>query len=246
MSIFFKSLLYFLRRTAYNDVRNQLKVVEFFLKIVKTGVNRMSNKLYERYQTCCMELEQKMKKYQGSSEDAKKLRGALATELLKQEIDSYLNYYNKSFKVSAANSYIAGSKFEYDLLLVKENACPFMGLLYSPEDVIGIIECKAGGLFDVNKDTDHIATVVNCAQKINPHIRFGYITMSENVPVNSYHRNGKPTVRHWDLTVEYLDQKIQCPNINYAVTLHKGNTLCDEGLDEEFKDFIEFFIKEAE
>ena len=104
MSIFFKSLLYFLRRTAYNDVRNQLKVVEFFLKIVKTGVNRMSNKLYERYQTCCMELEQKMKKYQGSSEDAKKLRGALATELLKQEIDSYLNYYNKSFKVSAANS----------------------------------------------------------------------------------------------------------------------------------------------
>ena len=214
MSIFFKSLLYFLRRTAYNDVRNQLKVVEFFLKIVKTGVNRMSNKLYERYQTCCMELEQKMKKYQGSSEDAKKLRGALATELLKQEIDSYLNYYNKSFKVS--------------------------------EDVIGIIECKAAGLFDVNKDTDHIATVVNCAQKINPHIRFGYITMSENVPVNSYHRNGKPTVRHWDLTVEYLDQKIQCPNINYAVTLHKGNTLCDEGLDEEFKDFIEFFIKEAE
>ncbi len=78
--------------------------------------------------------------YQGSHEDAKKLRGAVAAELLRREINGYLRCYNKPFKVSAVNSYIAGSKFENDLLLVKENARPYMELLYLPEDVIGILK----------------------------------------------------------------------------------------------------------
>lgn len=203
----------------------------------------MSSQLYNRYQECCAELERMMKMYQGSSEDAKKLRGAVAAELLRREIDRYLKYSNKPFKVSATNSYIAGSKFEYDLLLVKENACPYMDLLYLPEDVIAIIESKAAGLFEVNKDTDSIAKAVNCAQKINPDIRFGYITMSENVPINLYNRKGEPTVKHWDSTVKYLDEKIQGLTASYAVTLHKGKTLCDEGLDEEFHAFIEFLAE---
>lgn len=204
----------------------------------------MSSQLYKMYKECCVELEQMMKMYQGSSEDAKKLRGALAAELVKREIDRYLKCYNKPFKVSTANSYIAGSKFEYDLLLVKENASPYMGLLYFPEDVIGIIESKAGGLFEVNKDTDSIAKAINCAQKINPNIRFGYITMSENVPINQYNRKGEPTVKHWDLTVKYLNEKIDGLTASYAVTLHQGKNLCDMGLDEEFNSFIEFLIGE--
>lgn len=204
----------------------------------------MSSKLYQMYIECCAELEQMMKMHQGSSEDAKKLRGAVAAELLRREIHNYLKYHNKPFKVSTVNSYIAGSKFEYDLLLVKENASPYMELLYSPEDVIAIIESKAGGLFEVNKDTDNIAKAVNCAQMMNPNIRFGYITMSENVPMNEYNRKGEPTVKHWDLTVKYLEEKIQGLIISYAVTLHQGKNLCDQGLDKEFDDFIEFLIGE--
>ena len=61
-----------------------------------------------------------MEQYQGSSEDAKKLKGALAAELIKIEIESYFKKQNKDFKVSMVNSYIAGSKFEYDLLIVKK------------------------------------------------------------------------------------------------------------------------------
>ena len=204
----------------------------------------MSNHLYEMYKESCDKLEQMMMLYEGSSEDAKKLRGALATELLRQEINKYMKSHNKPFKVSAMNSYIAGSKFEYDLLLVKESAEPYMGLLYMPEDVIGVIESKAGGLFDVNKDTDNIAKAVNRAQKINPNIRFGYITMSENVPVNQYNRNGEPTVKHWELTVKCLNEKIHGLVVSYAVTLHQGKTLCDKGLDEEFVDFMKFMIGE--
>ena len=40
-----------------------------------------------------------------------------------------------------------------------------------------------------------------------------------------------------------LDEKIQGLTASYAVTLHKGKTLCDEGLDEEFHAFIEFLAE---
>lgn len=189
-----------------------------------------------------MELELIMKGNHGSSADAKKLRGALAVKLLKQEISKYLVANGLPIKTSTVNSFIAGSKFEYDLLLVKENAQPYMGLVHNPEDVVAIIESKAGGLFDVDKNTSSIANAVNCALKINPKIRFGYITMSENVPVKPLNKKGEPTVRHWDLTKKYLNDKIIGTNVNYAVTLHTGKNLCDEGSDEEFYRFIELLI----
>lgn len=202
----------------------------------------MSNELFNKYKTCCDELEEIMNKYGGKSEDAKKLRGALAAELLKEEMNIHLQNINAPFHLSGVNCYIAGSKFEYDLLLVKKNATPFMGIVYYPEDVVAIIESKAGGLFDVKKDTDNIAKAVNCAKSINPDIRFGYITMSENVPVNEYNRNGNPTVRHWDLTVQCLNEKICGEVVSYAVTLHQGKSVCDTGKDKEFEQFIDFLI----
>lgn len=203
----------------------------------------MRSHYYELYKKHCIELEQMMKQNQGKSEDAKKLRGAVAVELLRQEITNYLIDNKKPFKTSAVNSYIAGSKFEYDLLLVKESSKPYMGLVYRPEDVVAIIESKAGGLFNVDNDTNNIAKAVNRALEINSNIRFGYITISENVPVNLYNHYGKPTIKHWDLTKKYLNDKIVGETIIYAVTLHKGKKLCDEGSDDEFYDFIRNLIE---
>lgn len=202
----------------------------------------MGNRYYELYQIRCNELEQIMTKYQGSSEDAKKLKGAVATNLLKQEMEKYLEDNNEPFKISSENSYIAGSKYEYDLLLVKENAKPFMGLVYYPDDVIAIIESKSNGLFDADAETNHIAKAVNRVREINPDIRFGYITISENVPINDYKKDGTPTVKHWDLTEQYLNEKIEGLNAIYAVTLHKGKELCDEGSDDEFNRFLNWLI----
>ena len=203
----------------------------------------MSSSYYEMYKKHCSELEQMMKENQGTSKDAKTLRGAVAVELLRQEINNYLTDNKEPFKTSLVNSYIAGSKFEYDLLLVKENANPYMGLVYQPEDVVAIIESKAGGLFDVDKNTNSIAKAANRAIEINSNITFGYITMSENVPVNIYNCYGNPTVKHWELTKKYLSDKIVGKTIIYAVTLHKGKELCDEGSDDEFHTFIKNLIK---
>ena len=50
----------------------------------------MSCFFYELYQERCNELELIMKQNGGGSNEAKKLRGALAVKLLKQEIDKYL------------------------------------------------------------------------------------------------------------------------------------------------------------
>lgn len=79
--------------------------------------------------------------------------------------------------------------------------------------------------------------------EINLNIVFRYITMSENVSKNLYNNHGKPTIKHWNLTKKYLSDKIIGKAIIYAVTLHKGKELCDEGSDDEFYHFIENLIK---
>jgi hypothetical protein len=186
-----------------------------------------------------------MEQYHGSIEDAKKLRGAVASELLRQKLDQYIAEHGKELKVSPVNAYIAGSKFEYDLLVVKAGAEAYMNLVYRPEDVVAVIESKAGGLFDVDADTSNIARAVNRAMALNPKICFGYITMSENVPVHECKKNGEPTVKHWKLTNQYLQEKIDGKSAIYAVTLHRGKQLYDPGSDQEFEDFAAMLIGEV-
>lgn len=200
------------------------------------------NHYYELYQEKCRILDDSIKEYQGTMKDAKKLRGALATELLRQELINYFYQKGITVNVSTGNSYIIGSKYEYDLLLVKSDARPFCNLIYYPEDVIAVIESKAGGLFDVDKETDNIAKAVNKAWELNRNIKFGYITLSENVPKNTLNLKGRPTVKHWELTKEFLSKKVQAFSSIYAVTLHQGDTICNEGSDEEFMDFVESLV----
>lgn len=207
-----------------------------------SGGNMMSNRYYELYKKHCEELEEMMGQYNTGSEYPKKLKGAMTTELLRQEITKFLADNNEPLKASAIDSYIAGSKYEYDLLIVKEDAEPYMGLVYQPDDIIAVIESKAGGLFDLEKDTDNIAQAANRAIELNSDICFGYITISENVPANSHNSQGNPTVKHWDLTQQYLSDKIQGKTVIYAVTLRKGKEICEEGSDEEFYDFVKHLI----
>ena len=87
----------------------------------------MSNRYYTTFQERCQELEKLMGQYQPKKDNqgeadkkskkvvAKKLRGALAVELLRQEINTYLESEGEPFKASTMNSYIAGSGYEYDL-----------------------------------------------------------------------------------------------------------------------------------
>lgn len=202
----------------------------------------MKNTYYERYKVLCNKLNDLMKE---TANGAKKLKGAIAVELLKELIDDFFQKNNIKYKTSNPNSYIAGSKYEYDLLIVKEYAEPFMGMVYKAEDVIAIIESKVGGLFNLAKDTDSIAIAVNSALKLSKDICFGYITMSENVPTNDSYC-GKSTIKHWEKTEEYLKEKINGKCVLYAVTLRKGKYLCDEGSDEEFFGFVNYLIYSGE
>lgn len=165
-------------------------------------------------------------------------------ELLSQSIQKFLLENNEPFKVSAMNSYIAGSNSEYDLLIVKKNAEPYINLVYYPDDVVAVIESKAGGLYNIAKNTDDIASAANAALILNSNISFGYITIGENVPVNDVDsKTGKSHINHWNDTYKFLKEKIHGKCQPYAVTLHHGRkNVFDEGSDEEFEDFIRFLI----
>lgn len=203
----------------------------------------MENNYYKTYQEWCFDLERLAKKYHGDVKEAKKLRGLIAVELLKRVLDEYIKSNGLPYKTSMENSYIAGSNYEYDLLVLSEKAEPHFGFVYMPEDVIAILESKTRGLYNVETNTDNIAKAVNCAMAINPDIRFGYITITENVPKNDHNKStGKPTVKHWELTKKYLDEKIKGDVAEFAVTLHTGKKLCDEGSDEELDLFIKFLL----
>lgn len=63
----------------------------------------MSSKLYTKYLKCIEETDKQMSKYHSNALNAQKLQGAIAVELLKQEIDTYLETNNKPLKTSAIN-----------------------------------------------------------------------------------------------------------------------------------------------
>lgn len=215
--------------------------------LITTNSNKTiaNNEYYNLYNRYCEEINKSMLLHNGNLENSKKLKGAIAAEVLKQLIRDFFCENNVPYRTSKINSYIAGSKFEYDLLIIKENATSILEMIYQPEDVIAVLECKAGGLFNIEKDAQHILNAFNRAKEMNPHINFGYITVSENVPKHEYNKYGIPTRKHWDETQEYF-KKFDGNHAEYAVTLHTGKKLCDKGSDNELYDFINFLISKEE
>ncbi len=198
------------------------------------------NHFFEDYNAMVEQLCCPKDKADAPYSNAKKFRGAIAAEILRRELQQYMQLHSLPVKVSNVNSYIIGSKYEYDLLLVKQDAQSVLDLAYRPEDVLAVIESKAGGLFNVEDDTNNIAKAVNAAMALNRQIRFGYITMYENVPVHQFNTSGQPTVNHWEQTNQYLMQKISGICAIYSVTLQQGKKKCDNGSDQEFEDFAAF------
>ena len=202
------------------------------------------NNLYERIQESYNEVTRLTTLYGGTTADSKKLKGALTSELIRAELISYFKENNLNLTVANVNSYIFGSKNEYDLMIVNANASPYMGFIYSPNDVVSIIEVKARGLYNLNTDLNNIIDAANRAYVLNNSITFGYITITENVPKNTIYR-GKATINQWEITKHELSENICCENAIYAVTLYSGNenNLIDEGNNTEFSDFINQLIK---
>lgn len=203
---------------------------------------RKTMKLYNEYQYCLKKLGSEYLALGADITCAKKLRGALFIEVLRKELNHYFSINSLPIKATQANSYIIGSKYEYDLLIVKDTAEAVYGIAYSPKDIVAIIESKAGGLFNIDHETDSISQAFNQAYSLNKEINFGYITISENRPKNLIKKDGTPTINHWDLTQKYLIKKVNGPISIYSITLHQGKKLIDTGNDDEFYQFIDFLV----
>ena len=171
--------------------------------------------------------------FEGKSEQFKgysKYKGKVANELLKDEVSNILKKNSLPFKVSEINAFVTGSKFEYDLLILKDDAHP-NNFAYKFEDVKAIIECKVNGLYDPEKNTDSVAKAINEVRRLNKDITFGYVTFSEVVPKR------KTSVHYWDLTEKFLKQKVADPLL-FAVTLRTGNEVINSKTSEDFEKFI--------
>ena len=181
------------------------------------------NNLFYKFQEI---FEEKSDEYKGYS----KYKGKVANELLRNEVFNIIKKNNLPLKVSEINAFVVGSKYEYDLLILKENSL-CNNFAYNYEDVKAIIECKVNGLYDPVKNTDSIAKAVNEVRRLNKDFSFGYITFSEVVP------KYKTSVHYWNLTEKFLKEKVIGSHL-FAITLRTGNQVIKTTTTEDFEKFI--------
>lgn len=177
--------------------------------------------------------------------EGKKMRGAIFAECVKRGIQEKLEESNVDdyYIISDNNVYVKGSPYEYDLLILKKNCNPDYKVVYNPQDVVACIECKAGGLYNLESETESIAKAANKLYVLNNAVSFGYITLWENTPINKVKSNGDVTIDQWKLTYKYLSDKIiSDKQLSYAVTLKKGKNIIGP-VETEFTEFVNFLIE---
>jgi len=103
---------------------------------------------------------------------SKKFTGALVVEILRHALEEC------RIKVSRPNVYFKGLSSEVDLLIPRRGANVEFEILYSPADVLAVLEIKTSGLFS-KEESPHISQVFSAVQLINPSIFCAYVTMSE-------------------------------------------------------------------
>jgi hypothetical protein len=103
---------------------------------------------------------------------SKKFTGALVIEILRDAFEK------SGIETSRPNVYIKGVTSEVDLVIPRRGANPEFKILYSPTDVLAVLEIKASGLFSKD-DCPRIAAVFSNVQSVNPSIFCAYMTMSE-------------------------------------------------------------------
>lgn len=185
----------------------------------------------------------------------KKLKGMLGIELVRECVARHLAAVAPDLEVSAPNSFIFGSNFEYDLLIVrrerKASSCfedagglvsdVFWGLIYQPEDVVAVVEVKWSGLHSLEADTDKIVAAVLAAQNVCPLIRPGYISFTEAVPVRKFLRSGVPTKNLPEETIALFNKKLRGGIGVYFVSTHTGMQF-DVSDFSEFNQFCDYLI----
>jgi len=103
---------------------------------------------------------------------SKKFTGALVIEILRRAFEE------RGIEVSRPNVYLKGLPFEVDLIIPRRGANVEFEILYSPEDVLAVLEIKTSGLFS-KEDSSRIGSVFRAVKSINPSIFCAYVTMSE-------------------------------------------------------------------
>ncbi len=103
---------------------------------------------------------------------SKKFTGALVIEILRRAFEE------RGIEASRPNVYLKGLPFEVDLIIPRRGANLEFEILYSPADVLAVLEIKTSGLFS-KEDSPRIGSVFRDIQSMNPSIFCAYVTMSE-------------------------------------------------------------------
>ena len=103
---------------------------------------------------------------------SKKFTGTLVIEILRRAFEEC------RIGASRPNVYLKGLQFEVDLIIPRRGANVEFEILYSPVDVLAVLEIKTSGLFS-KEDSSRIGSVFRAVQSINPSIFCAYVTMSE-------------------------------------------------------------------
>jgi hypothetical protein len=102
-----------------------------------------------------------------------KFVGALTIELLREE------FAKIGLNVSNRDVFIEGIPNELDLLIAKEGRYPQKHLVYSPADVLAVLEVKFRGSYG-KTSIKNIKNVFTSITALNKSIQCLYISMSEN------------------------------------------------------------------
>ena len=209
----------------------------------------MGNRLFDAWRIAGLIVSRNWKG--GKREVPKKLKGAVALNLVRNYLAAYVRWAAPDLEVSVPNCYILGSNFEYDLLVVRKNRKPVPcfenagklvkgasdGLIYSATDVVAIIEVKWSGLHNIKKYVLNISGGVKAARIINPRIHFGYLTFTERVPVKKFFRSGVMTKNLPELTTNELENQLNDVATFFISTRMESK---HAGLTREISDYSEF------
>ncbi len=101
-----------------------------------------------------------------------KYSGALTVEVIKRELE------NQGIRTSPRDVFINGLKIEIDLIIPRKGVEPEHGILYRPQDVLGVLEIKNAGSFG-EKTIETVRNNFIKVRKLNPNIYCAYVTLSE-------------------------------------------------------------------
>jgi hypothetical protein len=98
--------------------------------------------------------------------------GAVTNEVIRQHLEQ------QGILVSSRNVFIDGLSTEWDLIVHRAGAVPEVGCVWSPSDVLAVVEIKYSGLYDhvaIQRLNDTFSRLTNK----HPHIKAFYFTLME-------------------------------------------------------------------